>query len=363
MNFKTYRIDYNKMSGRGKGGKGLGKGGAKKHRNVSQDNIQGITKPAICRLARRGGVKSQFNLCCITEGVNGKNNKKINKVFTNNGLKNSANGNAAKSTWDKTMKLHGGEAYLNQIVFSNSKIIDSYVMDLPVPKDTPHRSVLFTKNKINGHEILGATTQLPGGRFDDGKGVQEQNCRMKIMAFHQILEQNPDFIACDANTVLGPGNDSNIRSYTKSLIFGCITRSKTYYSNLWMFMNQKDKITGKSLLDTFDEKGYGILYLKESSTSMYISGDAIGPDFILYKKSVFTPVGEVTSCEMYNGSNDQKRLSDHKSLAVTLMHIQSGEEIQIVNANVECWFGVASPCGMEIDNGKLEMLAYKLTKM
>ncbi|KAK9286248.1 hypothetical protein L1049_014635 [Liquidambar formosana] len=45
------------MSDRGKGGKGLGKGGAKRHRKVLRDNIQGITKPAIRRLARRGGVK------------------------------------------------------------------------------------------------------------------------------------------------------------------------------------------------------------------------------------------------------------------------------------------------------------------
>jgi histone H4 len=45
------------MSGRGKGGKGLGKGGAKRHRKVLRDNIQGITKPAIRRLARRGGTK------------------------------------------------------------------------------------------------------------------------------------------------------------------------------------------------------------------------------------------------------------------------------------------------------------------
>ncbi|CDR00710.1 unnamed protein product [Oncorhynchus mykiss] len=45
------------MSGRGKGGKGLGKGGAKRHRKVLRDNIQGITKPAIRSLARRGGVK------------------------------------------------------------------------------------------------------------------------------------------------------------------------------------------------------------------------------------------------------------------------------------------------------------------
>jgi histone H3/H4 len=47
------------MSGRGKGaGKGTGKGGAKRFsRKVLRDNIQGITKPAIRRLARRGGVK------------------------------------------------------------------------------------------------------------------------------------------------------------------------------------------------------------------------------------------------------------------------------------------------------------------
>ena len=34
------------MTGRGKGGKGLGKGGAKRHRKVLRDNIQGITNPA-----------------------------------------------------------------------------------------------------------------------------------------------------------------------------------------------------------------------------------------------------------------------------------------------------------------------------
>lgn len=45
------------MTGRGKGGKGLGKGGAKRHKKVMRDNILGITKPAIRRLARRGGVK------------------------------------------------------------------------------------------------------------------------------------------------------------------------------------------------------------------------------------------------------------------------------------------------------------------
>ena len=54
---KSSTRELKNMSGRGKGGKGLGKGGAKRHRKVLRDNIQGITKPAIRRLARRGGVK------------------------------------------------------------------------------------------------------------------------------------------------------------------------------------------------------------------------------------------------------------------------------------------------------------------
>merc|ERR1711900_96219 len=52
----SFSYNFN-MTGRGKGGKGLGKGGANRHRKILRDNIQGITKPAIRRLARRGGVK------------------------------------------------------------------------------------------------------------------------------------------------------------------------------------------------------------------------------------------------------------------------------------------------------------------
>ncbi|KZP12346.1 histone-fold-containing protein [Athelia psychrophila] len=44
----------------GKGGKGLGKGGAKPSRRryrILRDSVQHLPKPAIRRLARRGGVK------------------------------------------------------------------------------------------------------------------------------------------------------------------------------------------------------------------------------------------------------------------------------------------------------------------
>merc|ERR1711964_706288 len=46
--------------GRGKGAKGLGKvgiGGKRHKKRVLRETIQGVTKPAIRRLARRGGVK------------------------------------------------------------------------------------------------------------------------------------------------------------------------------------------------------------------------------------------------------------------------------------------------------------------
>ncbi len=76
------RSEFIKMSGRGKGGKGLGKGGAKRHRKVLRDNIQGITKPAIRRLARRGGVKRISGL--IYEETRG-----VLKVFLENVIRDA----------------------------------------------------------------------------------------------------------------------------------------------------------------------------------------------------------------------------------------------------------------------------------
>ena len=65
------------MSGRDEGGKGFGKGGAKRYRKIRRDNNQGITKPAIRLLARRGGVKRIFGL--IYEETRG-----VLKVFLEN---------------------------------------------------------------------------------------------------------------------------------------------------------------------------------------------------------------------------------------------------------------------------------------
>ena len=70
------------MSGRGKGKKGLGKGGFKRHKKVLKATVQGITKNAIRRLARRGGVKRISGL--IYEETRG-----VLKVFLENVLRDA----------------------------------------------------------------------------------------------------------------------------------------------------------------------------------------------------------------------------------------------------------------------------------
>ena len=105
------------MTGRGKGGKGLGKGGAKRHRKVLRDNIQvqffylcykfqydwkclqGITKPAIRRLARRGGVKrisgEYYNdilidiYTCVLSGLIYEETRGVLKVFLENVIRDA----------------------------------------------------------------------------------------------------------------------------------------------------------------------------------------------------------------------------------------------------------------------------------
>ena len=70
------------MSGRGKGGNGLGKCSAKRHRKVLRDNVQGIMKPASGRLARHGGEKRIFGL--IYEETRG-----VLKVFLENVIRDA----------------------------------------------------------------------------------------------------------------------------------------------------------------------------------------------------------------------------------------------------------------------------------
>jgi histone H4 len=60
----------------------LGKGGSKRHRKVLRDNIQGIGKPAIRRLARRGGVKRISGL--VYEEIRG-----VLKVFLESVIRDS----------------------------------------------------------------------------------------------------------------------------------------------------------------------------------------------------------------------------------------------------------------------------------
>ena len=66
----------------GKGGKGLGKGGANCHRNILCENIQDITKPVIRCLAHGGGVKR-------ISGLTYEETRDVLKVFLENVIRDA----------------------------------------------------------------------------------------------------------------------------------------------------------------------------------------------------------------------------------------------------------------------------------
>ncbi|XP_073480148.1 histone H4-like [Aquarana catesbeiana] len=70
------------MSGRGKGEKGLGKGGAKHHRKVLWENIQGITQKPHLTFGSQRGVKRISRL--VYEDTRG-----VLKVFLENIIRNA----------------------------------------------------------------------------------------------------------------------------------------------------------------------------------------------------------------------------------------------------------------------------------
>jgi histone H4 len=71
-----------RQPGRSGGGAALGKAGAKRHHKVFSKQIDGITKPTIRRLARRGGVKRISSL--IYEDM-----RHVTKDFLQDVLKNA----------------------------------------------------------------------------------------------------------------------------------------------------------------------------------------------------------------------------------------------------------------------------------
>jgi hypothetical protein len=307
--------------------------------------------------------KMTHKAICTIEAIDGHHNDTIDQTFAKYGLKNTAKVKAAKCAWSKSINFAGPDSHLTQKFYSDCEIVSTEKRSLMVPENTPERTVQYSTLMITPEApVKFALSQFPGGRFDDSLGVQKPNFLLKIAALMDIVAENPDLIVLDANSVI-QGSNSNIDSYIRALIPGYITRQRKSQAETWMFWDKKDKHSGISPLDMLKENGYGILFFDGSSTSAFINGNAKGPDFIFYKESVFTPVSEVSSCEMYNGPNDQERLSDHKPIAVTFKHNQTGEEIRVVNANVECWFSTATPRGRNIDISTMDEFASTLVQL
>ncbi|KAF4374695.1 hypothetical protein F8388_020216 [Cannabis sativa] len=159
------------MSGRGKGGKGLGKGGAKRHRKVLRDNIQGITKPAIRRLARRGGVKRISGL--IYEETRG-----VLKIFLENVIRDAVTytEHARRKTVTAmdvvyALKRQGGglDSYTKTLhkIMSNASAplggVEMRVEPLVLSFDTTTKMVSFVVNFSSGQWVRGDYKDLVRG--------------------------------------------------------------------------------------------------------------------------------------------------------------------------------------------------------
>ena len=75
------------MSGRGKSFKGLGKGVAKRHRKKGKEAWEGITKPAIRRIARRAGVKRISGL--VYDEIRRSNYQGVLQLWLDQAIKNA----------------------------------------------------------------------------------------------------------------------------------------------------------------------------------------------------------------------------------------------------------------------------------
>ncbi|KAI8319867.1 NAD(P)-binding protein [Martensiomyces pterosporus] len=150
------------MSGRGKGGKGLGKGGAKRHRKILRDNIQGITKPAIRRLARRGGVKRISGL--IYEETRG-----VLKVFLENVIRDAVTYTEHAKRKTLNHKAHGHARCLSPGLKPGGQCSGAGAGGVSSSSSCQHESVLRIKaaaiSVIHVNEdsisLLLLSTQLP----------------------------------------------------------------------------------------------------------------------------------------------------------------------------------------------------------
>uniref|UniRef100_A0A8C1RQ20 Histone H4 n=1 Tax=Cyprinus carpio TaxID=7962 RepID=A0A8C1RQ20_CYPCA len=177
------------MSGRGKGGKGLGKGGAKRHRKVLRDNIQGITKPAIRRLARRGGVKRISGL--IYEETRG-----VLKVFLENVIRDAVTytehakrktvtamdvvyalkRQSASLSFQRVHDVHGGDGLSLGVLGVGHSIADHVLQE-----HLQHTAGLLVDQTGDTLDSAAASETTDGG-FGDALDVIPQNLTMTLSA-------------------------------------------------------------------------------------------------------------------------------------------------------------------------------------
>ncbi|GCB63768.1 hypothetical protein scyTo_0000194 [Scyliorhinus torazame] len=219
-----------------KEGKGLGKGGAKRHRKVLRDNIQGITKPAIRRLACRGSVKRISGL--IYEETRG-----VLKVF----LENVPKGNANDPQPSAELKRPTTEGQKQQIPYK-TEIIGGVVVQTPITQvnggesqeaaESATHSVLkrsLSHIPVSGNKQTSGPQFLKSG-FCVKQGIVRKSWKRRYFTldenffsyFKCELEKEP-LRAIPLKDIQKAQNCSCSQALMRDNLFEIVTTSRTFY--------------------------------------------------------------------------------------------------------------------------------------
>ncbi|OUC43088.1 core histone H2A/H2B/H3/H4, partial [Trichinella nativa] len=201
------------MSGRGKGGKGLGKGGAKRHRKVLRDNIQGITKPAIRRLARRGGVKR-------ISGLIYEETRAVLKAFLENVVRDAV-------TYCEHAKRRVSLASLQQVLGVDFNIIEKQVNQLVATDESLSLCLgqIISKDYMNKVCIEIDKLLAKQGKLSVGDLAKKYDFPTAFLAeevYHQIGKAIHGFVdSADSNIILTKAFVERQTAILRGVLSGC----------------------------------------------------------------------------------------------------------------------------------------------
>ncbi|CAJ0913841.1 5326_t:CDS:10, partial [Entrophospora sp. SA101] len=210
---------------------GRGRGNTKRHHKILRDSIQGITKPAIKRLARRGGVKRIFGL--VYEET-----RSVLKVFLEDVIKDAITYTEKPEPGFREIRINVELKQQENNIFSFPDLCKEAGIDLTGPKQKYYHSGSETDD--NSAEILENSE-----KYADEEEEEQSNRRKKRQEKYDVSDP---FI--DDSGMASFRSDNNNKSRPKIEGFyvwrGPLELENKTYKRKKKDNNEEDEETGES---------------------------------------------------------------------------------------------------------------------